>query len=187
MSGSLVLIWGPVMANKTAYMLRRAEAMEAPQFFIPAVAGVKYLNHRDGLVPATPLKRASELCLYQAKNICLDKVHLFKYDPTVVPTLTMLRDAGANIICTGLDLSSEQEPFGVVPEIAAHADTVKKLRGRCHDCYCTNGIASYYTGKDKVSIVHVGGDYICLCRKCLALRRGQENWEDETWEYPAMF
>jgi thymidine kinase len=67
-----------------------------------------------------------------ATVIALDEVQFFTLD--IVPEVIRAVRRGVRVIAAGLDLTSQEEPFGPVPALLALADEVIKLRARCSQC-----------------------------------------------------
>lgn len=67
-----------------------------------------------------------------ATVVALDEVQFFSLD--VVPEIIKAVRRGTRVIAAGLDLTSQEEPFGPVPALLALADEVVKLRARCSQC-----------------------------------------------------
>lgn len=64
--------------------------------------------------------------------IAVDEVQFF--DQEIVEVLSSLADKGYRVIAAGLDMDFRGEPFGVVPNIMAIAESVTKLQAVCSVC-----------------------------------------------------
>lgn len=100
--------------------------------------------------------------------IGVDEVQFF--DESIVGTLTSLADQGYRVIAAGLDLDFRGEPFGVVPDLMALAETVTKLQAVCSVCgspasrtqRLINGKPASYD--DPVILVGASEAYEARCR-----------------------
>ena len=78
----------------------------------------------------------------------------------------------------GLSLTSEQIPFGIMPNILAVADEIVHLKASCSDCNKTNAIYTYCLEEKENDILVGSTMYIPLCRDCLCKRRKLYGKED---------
>ncbi len=62
----------------------------------------------------------------------IDEVQFF--DGEVVTLALELANAGVRVILAGLDLDFRAEPFGPMPQLLAHAESVEKLTAICTVC-----------------------------------------------------
>jgi thymidine kinase len=78
-----------------------------------------------------------------------------------------------DIYLAGLDMTSEQEPFLIMPQILAISDERVAVKASCYDCG-REASYTYYDGK-KDEAIKVGDEgYFPLCARCLLKRRGME-------------
>ena len=86
---------------------------------------------------------------------------------TKVMTLLLIIE-DIDIYCAGLNMTSEQEPFGIMPQILAISDKIINNYSSCNVCG-RKAMYTYYDGSQKKeSDVLVGDDgYKSLCRRCL--------------------
>ena len=78
-----------------------------------------------------------------------------------------------DVYTAGLNMTSEQAPFLIMPQIEAISDEVVSIKASCYDC----GRGATYTFYlfDKSDAVRVGDEgYIPLCARCLCKRRGED-------------
>ena len=85
----------------------------------------------------------------------------------------MCDNKGKTFFISGLDMTAERKPFGLMPELLAVADTIHKCVAICNDCAEENAVYSYYLGKKDTDIVVGNAEYIPLCRKCYTRRLRQ--------------
>lgn len=78
------------------------------------------------------------------------------------------------IVC-GLDMDSEGEPFGIMPQLMAIASEITKLHAVCEHCFVPANI-SYSLVEKKAQILVGGKDkYKALCWKCAAAEKKKKN------------
>jgi thymidine kinase len=171
--GEVTVYWGSMFSGKTTKLIvDLVMAEEGAICFKPAT------DNRDGEVirthdgiefPVTTVESASEILFLldsEITTIGIEEASLFLDDPTLLPTIELLRTLGYRVIITGLDLTAEGRPFGQMPEVAAIADNCHKFRTDCVDCGEKASI-SHFKGT-KTEVVKVGGakEYEPLCRNC---------------------
>lgn len=102
------------------------------------------------------------------KTIFVDEVQLLKGDVAVLTSLSVEKDI--DIYLAGLNMTSEQEPFLIMPDVLAISDEIQNIKASCYDCGRDANYTYFVGGKDKVIVV---GDenYIPLCAKCLNNRK----------------
>lgn len=103
-----------------------------------------------------------------AKTVFIDEAELLTGDVRELVDLSVLFDVDFYI--AGLNMTSEQKPFGIIGDILAVSDEVENIQGFCQDCNKASKY-SYYVGEDKTGDVLVGdNNYISLCPTCLKNR-----------------
>jgi thymidine kinase len=172
--GSIKVYWGSMFSQKTTHLIRDLQsAGEGAVCFKPATDNrdaVDIIRTHDGTeFPAVTVDEAWQIMWLlddTTTHIGIEEASLFLDDPSLIPTIEMLRDMGYHVIVTGLDLTAEGAPFGQMPIIAAIADECIKLRATCADCGNPASI-SHYKGRKK-GVVAIGGAnlYEPLCRDC---------------------
>ncbi len=97
-------------------------------------------------------------------SIFIDETQFLHGDVQVLNDL--LLSYGIDFYISGLNLTSEQKPFGSMPEVMAISNYVKPIVGICDMC----GGPSFYTFsvEEKTGDVRTGdAGYIALCLNCL--------------------
>ena len=114
------------------------------------------------------LEEISEHISSSTKTIFIDEAQFLTGDVKCILDLSIDRDIDFYI--SGLNMTSEQKPFGIMSDLLAIADSITIFRAVCFDC---NKEAQYSFYKyEKTSDRLVGSDdYVPLCRKCLIKRR----------------
>lgn len=129
----------------------------------------------DISVPAIGIDRFEEILGYiddKTRTIFLDEVQLMEGDISILNYLSIVEDM--DIYLGGLNMTSEQEPFLIMPQILAISDKVENIPASCYDCG-REATLTYYDGQ-KSDAVKVGDEgYFPLCHRCLVKRRGKDN------------
>ena len=98
------------------------------------------------------------------RTIFIDEAQFLKGSTDVLIDLTV--NYGIDFYVAGLNMTSEQKPFGLMPNIMAVSDNVEVIRGFCVECNKPS-VYTYYAG-EKVDDVQVGdAGYTSLCPDCL--------------------
>jgi len=100
----------------------------------------------------------------------IDEVQFF--DAGIVEASLGLADRGVRVVVSGLDQDFRRLPFGVMPDLLAHAELVDKLQAVCHRCGGTatttqrlvEGRPAAYSGETVV--VGAAEQYEARCRDC---------------------
>ena len=168
---------GPMFSGKTTQLLSTYFNMwnkSNIQLFKPKMntrdKGIKSKNIKDS-VDAIEIENLSEIYDHLKKNtrtIFIDEGNFLKGDVQVLVNISV--DMNIDIYISGLNMTSEQKPFGIMPDILAVSDEIEICKGYCTDC---NRLASYtyYEGKKNKDIVVGDTGYISLCEACLRKRR----------------
>ena len=110
------------------------------------------------------LKEIPEYVNEDITNIFIDEIQFMTGSVKVLLKLSVMDDI--DIYCAGLNMTSEQEPFGIIPQILAISDKIINTYSSCNVCG-RRAIYTYYDG-NKESDVLVGDEgYMSLCRRCL--------------------
>ena len=112
--------------------------------------------------------------------VVIDEAQFFESEDKsngIAAIATAYRDAGKVVIVAGLDLDSDGNAFGEMPELMAQADYVVKLKAVCEDCGADAGYtAANFDKTERISIPEEG--YVAVCRPCF-LRRQRERKKHE--------
>ncbi|MGA4519211.1 thymidine kinase [Solibacillus silvestris] len=172
--GELTVYWGSMFSGKTTRLVEDLQNAGIGSICFKPANDVRdatdIIKTHDGMeFPATPIESASMIFMFlddSISTIGIEEASLLLDDPTLIPTINLLRDMGYNVVVTGLDLTAEDQPFGQMPVIAAMADECIKMRSTCSDCG-EKASNSFFTG-DQKDVVEVGGEdkYKPLCRSC---------------------
>ena len=192
--GSLKVVTGAMCSGKSGYLIEQEKrwkrAKKRVATFKPAIDNRK-LSLKDDVDPTQVLSSRTETstrCFpvssvndlkkqIQEKNpthIIIDEVHFFTPEKEEFINFVLeLVKQGKHVIVSGLDLSFRNESFGPMPELLAHADSVKKLTANCavchEDIFCisqrlVNGKPAKYD--DPLIVVGAEELYEPRCRNC---------------------
>lgn len=99
-------------------------------------AGINGVSTHDGrTVEAIPVDTAAQIASSldpTAQVIGIDEAQFL--DPGIVPLVTSLAEGGRRIIIAGTDTDFRGEPFGLMPQLMAIAESVDKLHAICVLC-----------------------------------------------------
>lgn len=178
--GWLEVICGPMFSGKSEEMIRRLRRAEiAGQrvvIFKPRIDdrydATDVVSHAGARMRAVAVESVPELTARAAAYdvVGIDEVQFF--DESIVAAALDLADRGLRVIVSGLDQDFRRLPFGVMPELLAHAEFVDKLQAVCHRCGGTatttqrlvDGRPAPYSG-DTV-VVGAAEQYEARCRDC---------------------
>ena len=120
---------------------------------------------------STYLKDIYEHIKKNTRTIFIDEANFLKGDVSVLIDLSINKNI--DIYVCGLNMTSEQKPFGIMGDILAVSDYIEIKKSYCTIC---NREASYtYFEGDKNKDIVVGDSgYISLCEECLRKKRKNE-------------
>ena len=171
---------GPMKSGKTQEILneykRQLIAGKSVKMFKPIIdtRNGNCVIARNGInIPATGIKRISDIKKYDVDVYFIDEFQFLKGDVSIIQEMA---DNGKKFYISGLNLTSEKKPFGKMPELFAIADNIKILHSICDNCKCDNGIYTYYKcGKKDSDIIICDHEYCVLCRNCYQELVNNEN------------
>lgn len=136
-------------------------------------------------IPAIFIDSFSDIQEYiKGKNIrtiFIDEAELLEGDVADLVALSIYYDIDFYI--AGLNMTSEQKPFGVMGDILAVSDEVEMITGFCQDCNKPSKYTFYIPEKtDDIAIGDEG--YISLCPTCLRKRLEERNQKKLRLERP---
>ncbi|MFH0346297.1 thymidine kinase [Bacillus vallismortis] len=142
-SGWLELICGSMFSGKSEELIRRVKratyAKQEVRVFKPVIDN-RYsedavVSHNGTSMKSYVISSAADIWDHISERtdvIAVDEVQFF--DQEIVKVLSSLADKGYRVIAAGLDMDFRGEPFGVVPDIMAIAESVTKLQAVCSVC-----------------------------------------------------
>ncbi len=170
---------GPMHSGKTAAMItaynkiwnKKHVKVFKPTADVRDIGEMKSKDFVEG-IPAICIDTFDEILEHvdeSVRSIFIDEVQLLTGNINVLTYLSVVYDM--DIYLAGLDMTSEQEPFLVMPYILAISDERVEVKASCYDCG-REASYTYYEGK-KDEAVKVGDEgYFPLCARCLCKRRG---------------
>ncbi|AFZ68576.1 thymidine kinase [Deinococcus peraridilitoris] len=151
--GHLEVIVGPMFSGKSEELIRRVTraviARQRVAVFKPAIDdryhATHVASHSGRSVEAHAVRSSEEVRqLLRGETPLLsgevelpdvvgfDEAQFF--DAGLVPLALELAHAGVRVVMAGLDLDFRGEPFGVMPDLLARAESVEKLTAVCVEC-----------------------------------------------------
>lgn len=180
--GRLIVITGPMFANKSGELLRLAE--------VHRIAGRRVglfkhsLDHRyaeedeiathSGVTEeCEPVSSSAQIMLLAAglDVVAIDEAQFF--DPALGERVRALVEGGTTVIAAGLDRNFRGDPFGPMPDLLALADDVMKLRAVCMRCRSLDATMTQrlIEGRparrdDPEIVIGASETYEARCRRC---------------------
>ncbi|MCY9106174.1 thymidine kinase [Bacillus atrophaeus] len=178
-SGWLELICGSMFSGKSEELIRRVKratyAKQEVRVFKPAIdnrySEEAVVSHNGTSMTSHVIASPAEIWNHISETtdvIAVDEVQFF--DRMIIEVLSSLADKGYRVIAAGLDMDFRGEPFGVVPDLMAMAETVTKLQAVCSVCgspasrtqRLINGKPASYD--DPIILVGASESYEARCR-----------------------
>lgn len=171
--GNLTIYTGPMKSGKTSNLIKAykhyIEIGEKVIMVKPNLddrfAQNKVVSRDSDAVEAINVKSLDEILLVgQSYNvICIDEFQLLSGN---ICTIKQLLDDGKNILVSGLNLTAEKKPFGLMGDLMCFAENIHILKGFCDVCGNSDGIFTKCTVA-KTDDILVGEDmYKCVCASC---------------------
>lgn len=172
--GWVEVVCGSMFSGKTEELIRRLKRTEfANQKFLlfkpktdNRYAGTVVKSHKGSTLEGIIIENPQEVFDYWEgeRVIAFDEVQFF--DNAIIDVIKRLADKGARVICAGLDMDFQGNPFGPMPHLLATAEYVTKVHAICMNCGNLAYI-SHRTVKDTEQVL-VGATekYKPLCRMC---------------------
>lgn len=182
------LYTGPMFSGKTSALIEIYNNMwnkDNIKVFKPKIDNREFgvLKSRNSKEPidailVSSLEEISKYIDKKTKVIFIDEAQFLKGPAVYLLIWSMINDI--DIYVSGLNMTSELKPFGLMPELMSIADEINYYHGHCFFC---NKAAPYtmYLGGAKEDIL-VGDNeqgYICVCKNCYVEHKGKENLDVE--------
>lgn len=171
------VITGPMFSGKSDELLEEYDKKYHKSkilLFKPFIDTRDYgiVKTRSGKeIKAILIKDLKEIKKYlndKITTIFIDEANFLAGDVKILLDLSIKKDV--DIFISGLNLTSEQELFGIMPNILAVADQIVIKTASCNDCN-RDAIYTYYDGEKKHSILVGNENYMALCSNCLRKRK----------------
>ncbi len=125
----------------------------------------------DKVIEAICINSLEEIIPYvndETANIIIDEIQFLHGDIKVLLYLSIIKDI--DIYCAGLNMTSEQDPFGIMPQVLAASDKVVNTVASCNICG-RDAYYTYFVGNKDQDVVVGDENYLSLCSKHLRERR----------------
>lgn len=180
-TGSIEVICGPMFAGKSEEIIRRIRRIEYAKkkvlCFKPKIDNRysidEIVSHNQNKKKSFVINKAREIYDYldeETYAVVIDEVQFL--DDEIINVCTTLADKGIRVIVGGLDLDFRGEPFSIMPDLLARAESVTKLTAICVCCgenatrtqRIVNGKPAFFD--DPIVIVGANETYEPRCRRC---------------------
>lgn len=181
--GQKVLLFKPSIDNRYGKNIVATHDANSTQQKIEKILE-PYLNERSQKVTtdiileaqnvanAIPVNHSSNILSFITSDyqvIGIDELQFF--DEGIINVIRQLISQGKRVICSGLDMAANGEPFGdIIPYIACISKRVDKLHAICIDCgeeaYISHKISDEESNEKQTIDVGSNGKYIALCENC---------------------
>ena len=149
---SRILLFKPLIDTRDLGVVKTRNGKEIEAILIEDLSDIKkYLNDK-------------------ITTIFIDEANFLKGDINVLNELSIMNDL--DIFIAGLNMTSEQKPFGLMPQILAIADEIVIMHASCNDCN-RDAYFTYYEGTKNKTILVGSSGYIALCARCLRKRQNE--------------
>lgn len=175
--GWIEVICGSMFSGKTEELIRRLKRVEfANQKFLlfkPKTdnrhMGTTVKSHKGSSMDGILIEKASDVFdfIKDERVIAFDEAQFF--DLNIIDVTRKLANEGFRVICAGLDMDFQGNPFGAMPQLLATAEHVRKVHAICMNC----GNLAYVSHRtvDGTGQIMVGAaeKYKPLCRSCYTM------------------
>ena len=172
--GWIEVICGSMFSGKTEELIRRLKRVEFAGIelllFKPKV-DTRYseehvVSHSKSTFKAIQVENAQEILKHwkNQKVVAIDEAQFF--DEQILEIANQLASQGVRVICAGLDMDFQGNPYGPMPYLMASAEYVTKVHAICVSC---GNLAQYSHRKSKEKdqlLLGAVDEYEPLCRSC---------------------
>lgn len=141
--GWIEVIVGCMFSGKTEELIKQLKrtqyARQKLQVFKPKIddrySADHVASHNQSLFPSRVVNSSFEILSFVEKNtqvVGIDEGQFF--DDDLAEVASVLANAGKRVIIAGLDTDWKGQPFGVMPELMALAEVVRKQYAICTVC-----------------------------------------------------
>lgn len=132
---------------------------------------VKTRNNKEvSAILIKDLKDIKKHLTEKITTVFIDEANFLKGDVKVLQDLSIMEDL--DIFIAGLNMTSEQEPFGLMPQLLAIADEIEIMHASCNECN-RDAYYTYYDGNKNSTILVGSENYIALCPRCLRKKKNE--------------
>lgn len=172
--GWIEVICGSMFSGKTEELLRRLKRAD--------FANQKYLlfkpktdnryeeqivkSHQGTSMDGINIDVPSDVFQYihTERIIAFDEAQFF--DNSIVDVVEKLANSGVRVLCAGLDMDFQGNPFGPMPSLLAIAEYVTKVHAICVNCGSLAYISHRTVEDQEQVLVGATEKYKPLCRRC---------------------
>lgn len=172
--GWVEVICGSMFSGKTEELIRRLRrakfANQELLLFKPKIdrrySEENVVSHNGISFEAIQIDSSKEILEHWKKEriVAIDEAQFFDMD--VVKVVNQLASKGVRVVCAGLDMDYQGNPFGPIPNLLASAEYVTKVHAICMSC---GNLAQFSHRKSKEKeqvLVGAVDEYEPLCRSC---------------------
>ena len=172
--GWVEVICGSMFSGKTEELIRRLRrakfANQELLLFKPKIdrrySEENVVSHNGISFEAIQIDSPKEILEHWKKEriVAIDEAQFFDMD--VVKVVNQLASKGVRVVCAGLDMDYQGNPFGPIPNLLASAEYVTKVHAICMSC---GNLAQFSHRKSKEKeqvLVGAVDEYEPLCRSC---------------------
>lgn len=172
--GWVEVICGSMFSGKTEELIRRLRRAEFANqellLFKPKIdrrySKENVVSHNGISFEAIQIDSSKEILEHWKKEriVAIDEAQFFDMD--VVKVVNELASKGVRVVCAGLDMDYQGNPFGPIPNLLASAEYVTKVHAICMSC---GNLAQFSHRKSKEKeqvLVGAVDEYEPLCRSC---------------------
>lgn len=175
--GWIEVICGSMFSGKTEELIRRLKRAEFANqkilLFKPETdsrhAGKQVKSHKGSVLEGEIIQKASEaIQRWNGERIvAFDEAQFFSED--LVDVCRELAKKGVRVICAGLDMDFQGNPFGPMPQLLSTAEYVTKVHAICVRCGNLAYISHRLVPATEQVLVGATEKYQPLCRSCYNL------------------
>lgn len=172
--GWIEVICGSMFSGKTEELIRRLKRAEFANqkllLFKPETdnrhEGNTVVSHKGSSLDGQVIKNAGQaLDIWKNERIvAFDEAQFF--DQEIVEVCRQLAKKGVRVICAGLDMDFQGNPFGPMPQLLATAEYVTKVHAICVSCGNLAYISHRTVAGTEQVLVGALKQYEPLCRGC---------------------
>lgn len=181
-AGWIEVICGSMFSGKTEELIRRLKrakfANQKVEIFKPAI-DTRYsvgevMSHDANTILSTPVENSDSILLLTSDVdvVGIDEAQFF--DKGIVEVCQELANRGVRVICAGLDMDYQGNPFGPMPALMSVAEYVTKVHAICVKCGNLAHHSHRLTASDKLVVLGEKESYEPICRHCFNKAGGKK-------------
>ncbi|MBO5349803.1 MAG: hypothetical protein J6A89_08320 [Clostridia bacterium] len=170
--GDINVYTGPMKCGKSKKIIEEAKrqmiAGKQIKIFKPKIDtrfAENYIMDRSGnKLESVNINCIEDIKKYDADVYIIDEFQFLEGD---IKCIEEMAATGKKFFIAGLNLTSENKPFGKMGDLLCVSDNVQTMTSICEICKRDNAIFSYYKSNDKNGDIKIGdSQYIPVCRNC---------------------